>query len=380
MTSEKRIPLEAIEIAAPCSMSWDEMSGDEQVRFCNQCDKNVYDLSALSREEAESLVERTEAKICVTFYKRSDGTVLTDNCPVGLRRIRDRVVRFRSIAAGFIAALFAAMPAFAKDLGNQREMGKIAQPPQQAQQQADSMRMTGAPVPQPQRTTGEAVAPNVTRPKLKASLYAQKILASNGEVFMSSQKHHMTGLLLSKNTTTHYEAKAEPHLEPAIWAKWYKDMGKGLFDSWSRRATVSGQQTVTLAINPDGTLTIVKLGTFERAQGSKQTDDDEHKEKAFATMITDTVSGAQRRTPFPPKLALVKQVEFEVTFARDDERFPRFQHESHDVSFWYDAKGSVHFRTDRTVSMQNVKSDTPMVSEPAEIRTLGRIAPKLLDH
>lgn len=83
--------LDQIKVAAPCTANWESMSGDERTRFCGGCRKHVYNISAMSRGEAEELVQRTEGKICVRFYQRKDGKVLTDNCPVGLRRIRDRI-------------------------------------------------------------------------------------------------------------------------------------------------------------------------------------------------------------------------------------------------------------------------------------------------
>jgi hypothetical protein len=41
--------LDRIRIASPCKVSWDEMAGDDRVRFCGHCAKDVYDLSALGR-------------------------------------------------------------------------------------------------------------------------------------------------------------------------------------------------------------------------------------------------------------------------------------------------------------------------------------------
>ena len=32
------------------------MTGDDRVRFCDRCRKNVYNLSSLTREQAEALV------------------------------------------------------------------------------------------------------------------------------------------------------------------------------------------------------------------------------------------------------------------------------------------------------------------------------------
>jgi hypothetical protein len=67
------------------------MLGGDRVRFCGQCSLNVYNLSALTRLDAESLVARTEGRLCVRFYRRSDGSIITKDCPVGLRAIGRRV-------------------------------------------------------------------------------------------------------------------------------------------------------------------------------------------------------------------------------------------------------------------------------------------------
>src|SRR5947209_3943064 len=96
--------LDSIEVAAPCSASWDRMNGDDRVRFCQDCRKNVYNLSEMSRIEAEALVrENGEGRLCIRFYRRADGTVLTDNCPVGLRAARNMLVK-RWTAVATLAA------------------------------------------------------------------------------------------------------------------------------------------------------------------------------------------------------------------------------------------------------------------------------------
>lgn len=96
-------PLANVKVAAPCSADWDGMVGNERVRFCGQCSRNVFNLSSMSQREAENLIERTEGRLCIRFYKRADGTVLTDNCPVGLRAIRRRM---RRVASAFASAIF----------------------------------------------------------------------------------------------------------------------------------------------------------------------------------------------------------------------------------------------------------------------------------
>ena len=96
-------PLEHVRVAAPCRAGWERMTGNERVRFCDQCNLNVYNLSALTRRDAERLITSTEGRLCVRFYRRADGTILTQNCPRGLRAIKQRVSRI--VSATLTAAL-----------------------------------------------------------------------------------------------------------------------------------------------------------------------------------------------------------------------------------------------------------------------------------
>lgn len=84
--------LDDVMVAAPCNVGWENMQGDERVRFCNLCQLNVYNLSGMSDKEAEELLQISDSKICISLYRRADGTVMTDNCPVGLRKIREKLL------------------------------------------------------------------------------------------------------------------------------------------------------------------------------------------------------------------------------------------------------------------------------------------------
>jgi len=88
--------LDHVRVAAPCNVDWDSMFGDERVRFCGQCELNVYNLSEMSKKEAELLITRTEGRLCVRYYQRGDGSIITRNCPVGLRAIKRRLSRVAS--------------------------------------------------------------------------------------------------------------------------------------------------------------------------------------------------------------------------------------------------------------------------------------------
>jgi hypothetical protein len=128
-------PLDNLTIAAPCPANWDQMCGNDRVRFCSHCNLNVYNLSGMSRAGAERLLSNVEGRLCARFYRRADGTILTKNCPVGVSRIKQRVSRIAS-------ALFSAAVGFLGGIGlqhvfsgnqaviqaPQREMGMIAEP------------------------------------------------------------------------------------------------------------------------------------------------------------------------------------------------------------------------------------------------------------
>ncbi|HEX7723940.1 MAG TPA: hypothetical protein VF397_17385 [Pyrinomonadaceae bacterium] len=104
-------PLNHVEVAAPCKADWDQMIGSEQMRFCGQCNLNVYNLSGMTKDEAESLIARNEGRFCVRFYRRTDGSIITRDCPVGLRAIRDRV-SYWTRAIGAAALTFLATVGF----------------------------------------------------------------------------------------------------------------------------------------------------------------------------------------------------------------------------------------------------------------------------
>jgi hypothetical protein len=105
--SLETISLDRLEIASPCSASWADMSGDDKVRFCQHCQRHVYNLSSMSRDAAQALVQQTEGKPCVRFFRRFDGTLLTEDCPAGLRTVRRAARRGLTLLAAGLAAGFA---------------------------------------------------------------------------------------------------------------------------------------------------------------------------------------------------------------------------------------------------------------------------------
>jgi hypothetical protein len=80
----RRNRLEDLTFTFRCQESWADMAGDSAVRHCASCDKQVTNLSALSRAQAQTLLQSAKGKICVRLYKTQDGRVITaDSPPVG---------------------------------------------------------------------------------------------------------------------------------------------------------------------------------------------------------------------------------------------------------------------------------------------------------
>jgi hypothetical protein len=108
--------LDGIEIASPCSADWNEMEGNERVRFCQDCQKRVFNLSAMTKAEAETLIQQVEG-LCVRLYRRTDGTVISEDCPIGLRRTKQVTHAMLSFLYAGVAMVIAILfgHAIAKD-------------------------------------------------------------------------------------------------------------------------------------------------------------------------------------------------------------------------------------------------------------------------
>jgi len=110
LLEQAKLPiLDNIRVATPCTADWSQMTGDDRARHCNKCDKQVFDLSEMTRAEAEALIIEKHGKLCARYYKRADGTILTSDCRVGVVASRKRkiiaVASLAMISAGVAAAV-----------------------------------------------------------------------------------------------------------------------------------------------------------------------------------------------------------------------------------------------------------------------------------
>jgi hypothetical protein len=152
------IDLDRVGVAKPCKADWDRMTGDDRVRHCGDCKLDVFDISAMSRDEAQAfLASRAGAgRTCIRFFRRTDGRLLTRDCPVGVRAAWRRMTW---AAAALLAGGFAAAAMFAP-----RGMGVSQVTP--FKQVFEFVSATLGRPPAPMATMGEASSPTPPAPRL----------------------------------------------------------------------------------------------------------------------------------------------------------------------------------------------------------------------
>jgi hypothetical protein len=111
--------LSQITVPTPCQMDWNVMDGNDRVRFCASCGKHVYNLAAMTSDEAISLIQAQGGEMCGRFHRRQDGTVVTSDCQAQLQ-VRPRPLQFSlrsimAVIAGF-AALFSVTRLLQRDV------------------------------------------------------------------------------------------------------------------------------------------------------------------------------------------------------------------------------------------------------------------------
>lgn len=109
-TINKKINLDKIQISSPCTEDWNQMTGDERARHCQKCKLNVYNIAEMTRSEAEALIASglKNKRVCVRIFRRNDGTVMTKDCPVGVRRARIVWIKVQSLRVAMVAFFLSA--------------------------------------------------------------------------------------------------------------------------------------------------------------------------------------------------------------------------------------------------------------------------------
>ena len=82
----------SLAVVAPCPIGWEQLAGNDRVRFCGHCQQNVHNVASLTMDEAAALIQRVEGRACLRLQRRADGTVITRDCFHAVRRARERIV------------------------------------------------------------------------------------------------------------------------------------------------------------------------------------------------------------------------------------------------------------------------------------------------
>ncbi|MEJ7849197.1 MAG: carboxypeptidase-like regulatory domain-containing protein [Pyrinomonadaceae bacterium] len=104
--NNENFDINTLRVASPCSVGWETMTGDDRVRSCNSCQLNIYNTAEMTKAEVVNLIENHEGRLCIRLHKRADGTVITKDCPVGIRAYRKRAAQFAGAAFTAILGLF----------------------------------------------------------------------------------------------------------------------------------------------------------------------------------------------------------------------------------------------------------------------------------
>lgn len=94
-----------LHISSPCPKRWEDLVGDDRIRYCGQCRLNVYNFAVMGQEEIERVVRRTEGRLCGRLYLRGDRTATSKNCPAS--RTRTLLKRAIAVAAVLLVGGFA---------------------------------------------------------------------------------------------------------------------------------------------------------------------------------------------------------------------------------------------------------------------------------
>lgn len=138
--------LDAIRLSFSCNELWERMRGNEQARFCERCQKTVYNLSAMTTAEAEATLCGPGDPPCVRYMRMADGRVST----------KDRVLPRVALTAGLAAAAAGA----AVILGDQPEPRPACAEPASQVMTVESQ-AKGALIPEVGASPPAAIRPEV---------------------------------------------------------------------------------------------------------------------------------------------------------------------------------------------------------------------------
>lgn len=139
-----------VRIAKPCPKNWNEMTGDDQSRFCSHCEKSVHNLAEMSAGDAEQLLCNTSGRVCIRMVNGPQGSFKT------------KQGWFRRVALAGAATLTLVPLTACGPTENSGMIGKVVEPDQtQPDPGYKSNATVGETVAEPSPRMGDMVPPDV---------------------------------------------------------------------------------------------------------------------------------------------------------------------------------------------------------------------------
>ncbi len=148
----KQIPSPLV-VPKPCHAEWSSMDGDERKRFCGECGKHVYNLSAMTQGGAQKFADETQGRECVAYVRTDDGLMQS---PSFFEQLILRIVGWRP---GLATVLLAILPAALASCVSRTPTAGVPMPTERKHQgntktgvtlgEAPNVPVPGSPVPKP---------------------------------------------------------------------------------------------------------------------------------------------------------------------------------------------------------------------------------------
>src|SRR5437867_3186729 len=94
--------IDKIEVKSPCHEEWSDMLGNDKVRFCSHCAKDVNNISEMTRKQAMRVVQKFNGRLCVRYHIDPK-----TNRPIFLDSLHKITRRAPAMTAGVLATSFA---------------------------------------------------------------------------------------------------------------------------------------------------------------------------------------------------------------------------------------------------------------------------------
>jgi hypothetical protein len=95
-----------------CPFVWGDDSGKERVKYCTQCSAQVYNFTGFDMAEAQALIFKRENRENAPLYKREDGKFMTSDCPIAVKKQKDRTMLIGGAALALILLVVMVVASF----------------------------------------------------------------------------------------------------------------------------------------------------------------------------------------------------------------------------------------------------------------------------